>query len=47
MNDINLNSLEEEIKSLLPAPVQNDKQLDGTVVLVGCDPGEVITGQLS
>lgn len=42
MNDLNLNSLVEEIKSLLSDPVQNDRQLDGTVVLVGGDPGEVI-----
>lgn len=32
MNDLNLNSLVEEINSLLPNPVRNDRQLDRSVI---------------
>lgn len=42
MSDFDRDSLLEEIRSLLPDPVQDDTQLDGDVVLVGGDPGEVV-----
>ncbi len=42
MSDFDRDSFLEEIKSLLPDPVQDDTQLDGDVVLVGGDPGEVV-----
>lgn len=41
-DNLDRDSLLEEIRSLLPDPVQDDTQLDGDVVLVGGDPGEVI-----
>ena len=35
-------SLLDEINRLLPDPIRDETQLDGDVVLVGGDPGEVI-----
>ena len=35
-------SLLDEIRRLLPAPLREEAQLDGSTVLVGGDPGEVI-----
>lgn len=35
-------SVIEEARRLLPEPVRDESQLDGTYVLVGGDPGEVV-----
>jgi hypothetical protein len=32
----------QEIRELLPNPIQEETQLDGDIILVGGDPGEVI-----
>ena len=32
----------QELQELLPDPVREETQLDGEIVLVGGDPGEVI-----
>ena len=42
MSDLERESLLDEIRSLLPDPVVDETQIDGDVVLVGGDPGEVI-----
>jgi len=42
MSNLNRDSLLDEIRRLLPAPIRDDTQLDGDVVFVGGDPGEVI-----
>lgn len=39
---IDRESLLEEIMRLVPDPIREEQQLDGDVVLVGGDPGEVI-----
>ena len=35
-------SLLRELRELLAAPVHEETQLDGSIVMVGGDPGEVI-----
>jgi hypothetical protein len=42
MNELDQEALLDEIKRLLPHPLREETQLDGDVVLVGGDPGEVI-----
>jgi len=45
MNDLNhfdRDRLLQEIKELLPDPLREESQLDGSTVFVGGDPGEVI-----
>jgi len=31
-----------DLRELLPAPVREEAQLDGSIVMIGSDPGEVI-----
>jgi hypothetical protein len=42
LESIDRDGLLDEIKRLLPDPFREDAQLDGDVVLVGGDPGDVI-----
>ena len=42
LEPIDRDYLLQELQELLPAPVREETQLDGDVVLVGGDPGEVI-----
>lgn len=42
LTPINRESLLDEIRRLLPDPLREETQVDGSVVIVGGDPGEVI-----
>jgi len=42
MSELDREARLDEIKRLLPDPMREETQLDGDVVLVGGDPGEVI-----
>jgi hypothetical protein len=42
LESIDRDLLLNEIKRLLPEPIREETQLDGDIVLVGGDPGEVI-----
>src|SRR5688500_440077 len=37
-----LNSLAEQLMTMLPPPVRREDHADGTVLLIGGDPGEVM-----